>query len=103
MSHLDDSRYLIWSNEHRMWWRPNSAGYTRLFGMAGVYSAEDAIRICARGRDGWASNEPPSEIPVREADVRECVKRDLRRRAPEAHGQVGQKPDECPAPEQGEA
>lgn len=65
--------YLIWSNEHRAWWRPDSQGYTVNMGGAGRYSREDALRICALGRDGWGARTGPSEIPVVEADALACV------------------------------
>lgn len=42
---------VIWSNEHRAWWRPNRNGYcTQLFG-AGLYSPEEADEICRRAAD----------------------------------------------------
>lgn len=62
-----DQEYLVWSNEHRAWWRPNSRGYTIDMTKAGRYSREDAIKIC-RSRD-QATNEPPPELPVREDDA----------------------------------
>ncbi|HWZ39435.1 MAG TPA: hypothetical protein VNY08_14155 [Bradyrhizobium sp.] len=34
------------SNEHRMFWRPDRAGYTMLMHQAGRYSLNDATRIC---------------------------------------------------------
>lgn len=67
--------YLIWSNEHRAWWRPNSRGYTTSVIRAGRYEREEAISICALARDGWDGGEPPSEVPVLEADVTECIER----------------------------
>lgn len=45
--------YLIWSNEHRAWWRPNSAGYTIHAEAAGRYPHDKALAICANARDGW--------------------------------------------------
>lgn len=39
--------YLIWSNEHRMWWRPDGRGYTDSLDEAGRYVRETAERIVA--------------------------------------------------------
>lgn len=66
-------QYLIWSNEHRAWWRAKSRGYTMMLQSAGRYSREEAISICANARDGWNSKSIPSEIPVRLDDVIECA------------------------------
>jgi hypothetical protein len=38
--------YLIWSNEHRMFWRAKRAGYTMLMHQAGRYTKTEATRIC---------------------------------------------------------
>lgn len=61
--------YLIWSNEHRAWWRPGRAGYTTFLIAAGRYSQADAVAICRDARGGWTEGNPPPEIPVREADA----------------------------------
>ena len=37
--------YMIWSNEHRAWWRPGRRGYTTLTVSAGRYSAAEADAI----------------------------------------------------------
>ena len=55
--------YLIWSNQHSMWWRPDSKGYTPELAEAGRYSRGEAIEI-SRGRDFWRAFELPREIPV---------------------------------------
>jgi hypothetical protein len=62
-----DLRWMIWSNEHRAWWRPASCGYTRKIEEAGLYSYAEAKAICYppsfRGVDhDW----PPPEIMVAE-------------------------------------
>jgi hypothetical protein len=35
-------RFLIWSNQQGMWWRPGEAGYTRVIHEAGMYERADA-------------------------------------------------------------
>lgn len=40
-------KYYIWSHERNMWWKPNSWGYTFYLFEAGLYSAEEADKICA--------------------------------------------------------
>lgn len=58
-------RYLIWSNQHRAWWRANSAGYTVYVTAAGIYSKEEALDVSWKGRDGWESEQKcPAEIAV---------------------------------------
>lgn len=57
--------YLVWSNQHRAWWRPNSAGYTKSVVAAGVYSRGEALSISHDGRDGWTGDTGvPDELPV---------------------------------------
>lgn len=41
-------KYLIWSIEHKAWWRPNSFGYTRTLSEAGRYEEEKARLIVNR-------------------------------------------------------
>lgn len=42
--------YLIWSNQHRAWWRADARGYTAHLDAAGRYSRDQALAHC-RGRD----------------------------------------------------
>lgn len=42
--------YLIWSGEHRQWWKPNSMGYTSEVHEAGWYSEYDAYKIEEQSR-----------------------------------------------------
>lgn len=67
-----NDKYLIWSNEHRAWWRPNSRGYTMLAKNAGVYTFKEAQGISWRGRDGWIEDgKAPDEIMVPLAGIPE--------------------------------
>lgn len=65
--------YLVWSDEHRAWWRPNKCGYTVKLEAAGHYTRGEALMICAHARDGFKDGERPSEIPVRLEDATACV------------------------------
>lgn len=38
--------WIIWSNEHRAFWRPNRCGYTTAIEAAGRYSKAEAEAIC---------------------------------------------------------
>lgn len=58
--------YLIESMEHthgdlKVWWKPDSMGYTTDLGEAGRYSREEADRICRKaGEDNeraWSESE----------------------------------------------
>lgn len=41
-------RFLVWSNEHHMWWRPNHSGYTEFIEEAGRYGRSYAEEIVSR-------------------------------------------------------
>lgn len=41
---LQGKRVLIWSGEHRLWWRADRSGYTVHRAAAGIYAFEDAWR-----------------------------------------------------------
>ena len=66
--------YLIWSNEHQLWWRPNNRGYRSDLNQAGRYARSEALEICATARGGWGDGvgKVPDEIPVREGDALAC-------------------------------
>jgi hypothetical protein len=42
-----EDRFLIWSNQHGMWWRPGNSGYTMHIEEAGRYSLAEAEKIVA--------------------------------------------------------
>lgn len=55
-------RWLIWSNQRRMWWREDGYGYTGLIEEAGRYERAEAERIVADATcDGqlthWRTNQ----------------------------------------------
>lgn len=56
--------YVVWSNEHSMWWGPDRRGYTPSLLTAGRYTHVEAIRICKNARDGRRYNENPPEVPI---------------------------------------
>lgn len=64
-----DDRCVIWSNQHRAYWRDNSAGYTVHAAAAGIYSRAEALSICRGVRNGFDANRAPDEVPVRLADL----------------------------------
>lgn len=39
---LDRKEYIIWSHDHRAWWKPGGWGYTTLTHLAGRFSKEVA-------------------------------------------------------------
>lgn len=59
--------WLVWSNQHRAWWRAASAGYTIRIDEAGRYCLKEALSICSGGRDPIKTNGGrytiPAEIP----------------------------------------
>lgn len=67
---MSDETYLIWSNEHGLWWRAGGYGYTPRLSEAGRYSHHQATDICTRAIPGTADRlHVLPELPVRLADV----------------------------------
>jgi hypothetical protein len=65
-----DEQYLVWSNEHQAWWRPNSAGYSTDVRNAGRYSRAEAIEISGTARNGWRKPERlPDELAINIQDL----------------------------------
>ena len=44
--------FLIWSQGHKAWWKPNSRGYTNKRSEAGRYTVEALSRCILDGTDG---------------------------------------------------
>jgi hypothetical protein len=62
----EEKRWLIWSNEHSMWWKPNHRGYTAEPKEAGLYTFDEALAICKGANMHQPSHEFPNETMVRE-------------------------------------
>lgn len=58
-------KFLVWSNEHRGWWRANRSGYTGAMPAAGRYSFEEAFAICNQANIVQNhGGQPPMETMV---------------------------------------
>jgi hypothetical protein len=55
-------KFVIWSNEHKAWWRPNSQGYTLQMHQAGFYTLEQAVQICLDANLGQKFGDLPNEM-----------------------------------------
>jgi hypothetical protein len=55
-------RFLIWSNERGMFWRPGRVGYTTLTHRAGQYSRAEAEEIVANANRAVRPGEQPEEV-----------------------------------------
>jgi hypothetical protein len=74
----DDDSYLVWSNEHRGWWRAaGKRGYATGLRGAGRFSREAALSICRGAILQSAHVGSISEVPVRAADVNEFLSAQL--------------------------
>lgn len=72
--------YVIWSTEHRGWWRPARRGYTHHLAEAGAYSRDVALDICREANKRvWPPGEDqvrlPEEIMILLDDARALVAR----------------------------
>lgn len=56
--------YAIWSNEHKMWWRPNRMGYTDDFRFAGKYYEQEAKEICHQSNCWIKEDVRPDEVII---------------------------------------
>lgn len=56
--------YLVWSNEHDAWWKPNRRGYTHDVWQAGRYAEKEAAEVCRKAAYGWRGGSPPPEVMV---------------------------------------
>jgi hypothetical protein len=65
--------YLIWSNEHRAWWKPGRMGYTTGLRGAGRYTRQQAIAICREAIPSASHVGAVAEIPVKMKDVKDVI------------------------------
>jgi len=54
-------KWLIWSHEHRGWWKPGGLGYTKVRGEAGRFSLGEAAQICAEANLTLTGPQFPDE------------------------------------------
>lgn len=66
--------WLIWSNEHQMWWKADRAGYTADMMCAGRYTLEAAL---AETRTRKTATGLPGEVAVRAPHISLIGNRDL--------------------------
>ena len=64
---LEKSKWLVWSQEHKMWWRDNHLGYTTSRRLAGRYSFQEAKEIVASANEHLAML--PNEAMVEDVPV----------------------------------
>lgn len=51
--------YLIYSHEHRAWWKANRHGYTNNLFEIGIYTRTDAEQICEQANWPWLHGHTP--------------------------------------------
>lgn len=56
--------YLVWSNEHRMWWAPGHRGYVSIISQAGRYTRRQAEQICENANFAQFEGQEPNEVMV---------------------------------------
>jgi hypothetical protein len=61
--------YLIWSNEHRAFWRTGRFGYTPKVAEAQRFSQHEALNVCLAAMPGRRDGCPLNDMPVRLKDV----------------------------------
>lgn len=67
--------HLVWSAEHRGFWRPNRCGYTWRAWEAGRYTAAEAAQICEQASYGFAGgpDDSPPEVAVYIGDLPDLI------------------------------
>ena len=65
-------KFLIWSQGHKAWWRPDAMGYTKKRSEAGRYTVEGLSRCILDGADGDTPRH--ADVRVFPARVRDRVR-----------------------------
>lgn len=60
---VPDGYWLVWSNEHNAYWRPNKCGYTQDVAQAGRYPVAEADSICQDAEPGRVHLSRDGSIP----------------------------------------
>lgn len=55
--------WLVWSNEHGAWWKPDHCGYTSDIGEAGRYTQQEAREIAFKANK-YLPLDKPNEVAV---------------------------------------
>jgi hypothetical protein len=58
---IEAKEWLVWSNEHRAWWRPKRCGYTEHLAGAGLYTEKEADDCCESRSPNKKGELPPEE------------------------------------------
>jgi hypothetical protein len=66
MKSMRVNEWLVWSNEHKAWWGPNSLGYTKSRKSAGYYSFKQALKICSGANAYLPDDAQPNETMMYE-------------------------------------
>ena len=69
----EQREYLVWSNEHRGWWKGNCHGYAPGLRGASRFTRAEAPEICRRAIAQAAHVGTTSELPVRVEDIDEFL------------------------------
>lgn len=59
------ANYVIWSNEHVLWWAPRQIGYTPYFAAAGRYSEDEAKSIVHEANRYRPRDMQPNEVALK--------------------------------------
>lgn len=62
----EEGLWLIWSREHRQWWKPGESGYTKLKSKAGRYTFAKAFLLVMSANAYSKPDQDPNEAMIPE-------------------------------------